>query len=75
MVCEQPRGRRADTASAASYHRNPVGQQWGGNSCVIDAHIFGPFTTHAWRVHAIPRWYLSPIVESASPMANFTANP
>jgi len=49
MVCEQPRGRRADTASAAGYHRNPVGQQWAANSCASDAHIFGPFATHAWR--------------------------
>ena len=34
VLREQPRGRRADTATAAGHHRDPVGQQSAGNRCV-----------------------------------------
>jgi len=72
MVCEQPRGRRADTASAAGYHRNPVGSNGAATVAPSMLISFAPLQ-HTPGESTQFLGGITPIVESASPMANFTA--
>jgi hypothetical protein len=41
MLCEQLRGCRADTTTAARHYRDPVGQQRTSVYCLLHAHILG----------------------------------
>jgi hypothetical protein len=65
VLREQPRGCRADTATAAGHHRNPIGQQRASIRCVVPCHYCSiadlvlaqpastPFTTRTGRFAAM----------------------